>query len=74
MGNVKQIGLFLGIMILCVCCTQVFSQGPPPPNPCPTPPCVPIEDHIGFLIAAGFLLVFASVFNHTKKNRLAGKG
>lgn len=59
--------IIVGLMLIAL--PSAFSQGPPPPPPCPIPPCdVPINQNIVFLILAGFVL--ASVSIHKKVYRL----
>lgn len=63
-GCKRQILSFLYLSALPL---SLFSQGPPPDPSCPIPPCVPIDDHIVFLIAAGLILVLVKTYKQNVK-------
>lgn len=59
------------ISIIFICLLNIsFAQGPPPPNPCPVPPCVPVDTHVWLLIVAGFIY---AIFTMTKVRKLSAK-
>lgn len=59
--------LILSAWYLCSDPLSLFSQGPPPDPSCPIPPCVPIDDHIIILIAAGLTLVLVKTYKQSVK-------